>query len=215
MGAVDLVIQVESPRSVASGLQRIGRAGHQVGEASKGKIFPKHRSDLVEAAVVAKQMQDGSIEHTRYPRNPLDVLAQQIVAMSALDDWPVAKLREVIARSANFHELSDEVFTTCSICCRVGTRPRRSPSCGRAWSGIGSKTSSVVALEHNGSPSPAAAPSPIEVCSACSCPTAPGWASSTRRWSTRVGRGDLPPWGEHVAHRGDHLRTGGRHTRPR
>ena len=110
MGAVDLVIQVESPRSVASGLQRIGRAGHQVGEASKGKIFPKHRSDLVEAAVVAKQMQDGAIEHTRYPRNPLDVLAQQIVAMSALDDWPVAKLRDVVARAANFHELSDEVF---------------------------------------------------------------------------------------------------------
>ncbi len=110
MGAVDLVIQVESPRSVASGLQRIGRAGHQVGEASKGKIFPKHRSDLVEAAVVAKQMQDGAIEHTRYPRNPLDVLAQQIVAMTALDDWPVARLRAVISRAANFHDLSDEMF---------------------------------------------------------------------------------------------------------
>lgn len=110
MGAVDLVIQVESPRSVASGLQRIGRAGHQVGEASVGKIFPKHRSDLVEATVVARQMQVGAIEATHYPRNPLDVLAQQIVAMCALDDWPVTKLREIVRRSANFSDLSNEVF---------------------------------------------------------------------------------------------------------
>ncbi len=110
MGAVDLVIQVESPRSVASGLQRIGRAGHQVGEASTGKVFPKHRSDLLEATVVAHEMQVGNIEHTRYPRNPLDVLAQQIVAMSALDDWPVDRLRALVRRSANFADLSDEVF---------------------------------------------------------------------------------------------------------
>ena len=80
MGAVDLVVQVESPGSVASGLQRIGRAGHQVGEPSRGRIFPKHRADLVEAAVVVQRMHDGLIEHTRVPRNPLDVLAQQIVA---------------------------------------------------------------------------------------------------------------------------------------
>lgn len=111
MGAVDLVIQVESPRSVASGLQRIGRAGHQVGQPSVGKIFPKHRSDLVEATVVAKQMRTGSIEHTRYPRNPLDVLAQQIVAMCAMDDWPLNTLAEIIRRSANFADLSNEVLT--------------------------------------------------------------------------------------------------------
>src|SRR5207344_2101256 len=72
MGAVDLVIQVESPGSVASGLQRIGRAGHQVGEPSRGKIFPKFRGDLLEAAVVTQRMRDGLIEETRYPRNPLD-----------------------------------------------------------------------------------------------------------------------------------------------
>ena len=78
MGAVDLVIQVESPGSVARGLQRIGRAGHQVGEPSRGKIFPKYRGDLLEAAVVAQRMRDGLIEETRYPRNPLDVLAQQL-----------------------------------------------------------------------------------------------------------------------------------------
>ncbi len=110
MGAVDLVIQVESPRSVASGLQRIGRAGHQVGEPSRGVIFPKYRGDLLESAVVTRMMREGSIEPTSYPRNPLDVLAQQIVAMSALDDWPVDRLRTLVRRSANFADLSDEVF---------------------------------------------------------------------------------------------------------
>jgi len=110
MGAVDLVIQVESPGAVARGLQRIGRAGHQVGEPSRGKLFPKHRNDLVEAAVVVQRMHDGLIEHTRYPRNPLDVLAQQIVAMCALDDWPVDELAALVRRSATYAELSDEVL---------------------------------------------------------------------------------------------------------
>src|SRR5438067_5458572 len=110
MGAVDLVVQVESPRSVASGLQRIGRAGHQVGEPSRGKLFPKHRADLVEATVVVQRMRDGLIEHTRYPRNPLDVLAQQIVAMCALDEWKIDELTALIRRSANFAELSDDVL---------------------------------------------------------------------------------------------------------
>ena len=80
MGTVDLVIQVESPGAVSRGLQRIGRAGHQVGEPSRGKVFPKHRGDLLEAAVVVDRMRRGLIEETRYLRNPLDVLAQQIVA---------------------------------------------------------------------------------------------------------------------------------------
>jgi ATP-dependent helicase Lhr and Lhr-like helicase len=83
MGAVDLVLQVESPKSVAAGLQRIGRAGHNVGDVSKGRIFPKFRGDLLECAVLAKRMRDGAIEPTVVPRNPLDVLAQQIVAMAA------------------------------------------------------------------------------------------------------------------------------------
>ena len=78
MGAVDLVIQVESPGSVARGMQRIGRAGHQVGEPSRGKVFPKFRGDLLEATVVVQRMLQGAIEETHYPRNPLDVLAQQI-----------------------------------------------------------------------------------------------------------------------------------------
>src|SRR5688572_11281345 len=86
MGAIDLVVQVQAPHSVASGLQRIGRAGHQVGEPSKGKIFPKFRGDLVLAAVTAQRMQAGLIEETRVPRNPVDVLAQQIVAMVAIEE---------------------------------------------------------------------------------------------------------------------------------
>ena len=106
MGAVDLVIQVESPGSVASGLQRIGRAGHQVGAPSVGKIFPKYRGDLVEAAVVTRRMLDGEIETTSYPRNPLDVLAQQIVAMVSMDTWQVDELFAVLRGSAPFAELS-------------------------------------------------------------------------------------------------------------
>ena len=85
MGAVDLVVQVEAPPSVASGLQRVGRAGHQVGAVSRGIVFPKYRGDLVSCAVVAERMTSGGIESTRYPRNPLDVLAQHVVAMVALD----------------------------------------------------------------------------------------------------------------------------------
>lgn len=110
MGAVDLVIQVESPGSVASGLQRIGRAGHQVGQPSVGKVFPKHRGDLIEAAVVVDRMRSGQIEETRYPRNPLDVLAQQIVAMVAVDDWDAADILTLVRRAAPYDSLSDEVF---------------------------------------------------------------------------------------------------------
>ena len=106
MGAVDLVVQVESPGSVASGMQRIGRAGHQVGAPSVGKIFPKYRGDLVEAAVVVKRMYEGAIEQTVYPRNPLDVLAQQVVAMSAMDRWPVEDVWRTVRAAAGFAELS-------------------------------------------------------------------------------------------------------------
>ncbi|MEI2639200.1 MAG: crosslink repair DNA glycosylase YcaQ family protein [Microthrixaceae bacterium] len=110
MGAVDLVVQVESPGSVASGLQRIGRAGHQVGAPSKGRIVPKHSADLLEAAVVAQRMRDGQIELTRIPANPLDVLAQQIVAACALDEWKVDDLFALFRRAANFSTLSRELF---------------------------------------------------------------------------------------------------------
>ena len=110
MGAVDLVVQVASPGSVSSGLQRIGRAGHRVGEPSRGRIFPKHRADLLEAAAVVERMHAGEVEHTRYLRNPLDVAAQQIVAMCAMDDWTVERLAGVLRRCAAFSELSDDVL---------------------------------------------------------------------------------------------------------
>src|SRR4051794_6207805 len=111
MGAVDLVLQVESPKSVTAGLQRIGRAGHGVGEVSKGRIFPKFRADLLESAVVVKRMRDGEIEHTVVPRNPLDVLAQQIVAMVAGgDDWRVPELHELVRRAYPFADLSRELL---------------------------------------------------------------------------------------------------------
>lgn len=105
MGAVDLVACVEAPPSVASGLQRIGRAGHQVGAVSRGVIFPKYRGDLVQTAVVAERMRAGQIEELRYPRNPLDVLAQQIVAMTALDEWTVDELETVVKRAAPYATL--------------------------------------------------------------------------------------------------------------
>ncbi len=105
MGAVDLVIQIEAPPSVAAGLQRVGRAGHQVGAVSRGIVFPKHRGDLLSCAVVAHRMHDGLIEELRYPRNPLDVLAQHIVAMVALDPWRVGDLAVLVRRAAAFAEL--------------------------------------------------------------------------------------------------------------
>jgi ATP-dependent helicase Lhr and Lhr-like helicase len=110
MGTVDLVVQVGSPLTVASGLQRIGRAGHSVGVASRGTIFPTHRGDLVEAAAIAERMLEGAIEETRVPRNPLDVLAQQIVAMAALDTWDVATLQGVVTRAYPFSDLSPRAF---------------------------------------------------------------------------------------------------------
>ena len=105
MGAVDLVIQVESPTSVSSGIQRIGRAGHSVGEPSKGTIFPKYRGDLLQTAAVVDRMLRGEIETTRVPRNPLDVLAQQIVAMAAMDEWSVPALSELVHRAYPFSDL--------------------------------------------------------------------------------------------------------------
>ncbi|MFG2652412.1 ATP-dependent helicase [Streptomyces sp. NPDC048436] len=111
MGAVDLVIQVESPPSVASGLQRVGRAGHQVGAVSTGVVFPKYRGDLVQAAVVTERMRTGSIESLRIPANPLDVLAQQLVAMVSLDTWQADDLLALVRRAASFASLPESAFT--------------------------------------------------------------------------------------------------------
>ena len=110
MGAVDLVVQVESPPSVASGLQRIGRAGHQVGEVSRGVIFPKHRGDLLPTAVAVDRMRRGEIESISIPRHPLDVLAQQVVAMTAMDDWTVDDLGSLVRRAYPFAALPDSAL---------------------------------------------------------------------------------------------------------
>ena len=107
MGAVDLVLQVESPKSVSRGMQRIGRAGHNVGDVSKGRIFPKFRADLLECAVVARRMREGEIEATVVPRNPLDVLAQQIVAIAASDEVvAVDEVHALVTRTHTYAELS-------------------------------------------------------------------------------------------------------------
>src|SRR5262245_41574722 len=108
MGAVDLVVQVESPKSVARGLQRVGRAGHELGATSKGRIFPKFRADLLECAVVARAMREGAIEETAIPRNPLDVLAQQIVAMCAEEELDVDDLHRLVRGAYPFAELARE-----------------------------------------------------------------------------------------------------------
>src|SRR3954447_19177564 len=113
MGAVDLVLQVESPKSVSRGLQRIGRAGHHVGDVSKGRIFPKFRADLLECAVVTKLMREGRIEPTVVPRNALDVLAQQIVAIAASaepDAVPVDELFALVTRTHSYAELPRELL---------------------------------------------------------------------------------------------------------
>src|ERR671911_66389 len=106
MGAVDLVIQVESPKSVARGLQRVGRAGHDLGEVSKGRVFPKFRADLLESAVVVQRMKEGAIEETQIPRNPLDVLAQQIVAIASQEEISVDDLHALVRRAYPFTDLS-------------------------------------------------------------------------------------------------------------
>ncbi len=110
MGAVDLVIQVAAPPSVASGLQRIGRAGHQVGEISSGVLFPKHRTDLIGCAVTVQRMLAGQIETTQVPANPLDILAQHTVAAAALEPLDADRWFDTVRRSAPFATLPRSAF---------------------------------------------------------------------------------------------------------
>jgi ATP-dependent Lhr-like helicase len=110
MGAIDLVVQIEAPPSVAGGIQRIGRAGHTIGAASRGIIVPKFRGDLIACAAVTRAMHEARIESSRYPRNPLDVLAQQIVAMVATDPWDVDALFDAVRRAAPFADLSRSIY---------------------------------------------------------------------------------------------------------
>ncbi len=110
MGAIDLVIQIEAPPSVASGMQRIGRSGHRIDEPSRGIIVPKFRGDLVACAAVTRAMHEARIEASRYPRNPLDVVAQQIVAMVAMEPWGVDDLFRALRSAAPFAQLSRGMF---------------------------------------------------------------------------------------------------------
>jgi ATP-dependent Lhr-like helicase len=110
MGLVDLVLQIEAPPSVAAGIQRVGRAGHSVGEVSRGVVIPKFRGDLLETAAVVEGMLEGRIESTVVPRKPLDVLAQQIVAMCAMDEWSVDELGRVVRRAYPYSDLGPRAF---------------------------------------------------------------------------------------------------------
>ncbi|HEY7329467.1 MAG TPA: DEAD/DEAH box helicase [Gemmataceae bacterium] len=112
MGAVDLVCQVESPGSVARALQRVGRAGHLVGQKSKGRLIPKMPSDLLEQAVLAREMAAGRVEEIRVPINCLDVLAQQLVACAAMDDWSITELYALVRRAHPYRDLSPHAFET-------------------------------------------------------------------------------------------------------
>ena len=191
MGAVDLVIQVESPKSVARGLQRIGRAGHSLGEVSKGRIFPKFRADLLETAVVVQRMRAGAIEETQIPRNPLDVLAQQIVGICAdggdrcrtsCTSSCAARIRSPICRARSWR--------TSSTCSPAAIRRTSSRSCARASSGTAPAASCAGARARAGSPSPTRARSRTAVSSASSSSTAAAASASwTRRWCTSRARG--------------------------
>ena len=132
MGAVNLVVQVESPESWHRGLQRIGRAGHGAGDVSQGRIFPKHRGDLLECAVVARRMRERRDRTTVVPRNPLDVLAQQIVAMVATGE--AGACRAWRARSARLPLQRADARAAGRVLDMLtgATRPTSSPSCGRA-----------------------------------------------------------------------------------
>ena len=110
IGAIDLVVQIEAPPAVSAGIQRIGRAGHQVDAVSRGILVPKFRGDLLACAAATPRMRAGEVEESRYPRSPLDVLAQQVVAALAMDPWSVDELHAMMRRAAPFTELSRAVF---------------------------------------------------------------------------------------------------------
>ena len=201
MGAVDLVVQVESPKSVARGLQRVGRAGHTLESVSKGRIFPKFRADLLESAVVAQRDAGRVRSRRRTSRGTRSTSSHS-------RSWPSARTRrsrsttctsscEARTRSRTCPEPRSR---TCSTCSPADIRPTSSPSSGRASSGTGSAGSSAVGPAPAGLPSPTPGRFRTEVSSACTSSTAEdAWESSTRRWSTRRARGrsscSAPPAG--------------------
>ena len=206
MGAIDLVVQVEAPSSVASGLQRIGRAGHQVGEPSKGKIFPKFRGDLIVAAVTAQRMQAGLIEETHVPRNPLDVLAQQIVAMVAIDEpLAVDEVYETVTRAYPFSDLTRDAFENV-LDMLAGRYPSDEFAEFRprvVWDRVeGTLTarpgSRMLAIISGGT-----IPRP-RVVRCLHAGWKPGWRTRRGDGLREPGGRDLPVGGDHLADRGDH-----------
>ena len=190
MGAIDLVIQIEAPPSVASGLQRIGRAGHSIGQVSEGIIFPKFRGDLVACAAVTAAMRQGKVESSRYPRNPLDVLAQQLVAMASMERWSVDDLYRTVRSAAPFAELSPADL-------RRRARHAVGPlSVGRVRRAAAARDVGSRQRHGDGAAGRQARRdrqcrhhSRSRACTACSCPaprrTRRASASSTKRWCSR------------------------------
>ncbi|OUL12289.1 DEAD/DEAH box helicase [bacterium AM6] len=193
MGLVDLVIQVAAPPSVASALQRVGRAGHQVGGMSRGLVYPRTRRDLIDAAVVVDSMLAGRIEAIAPPRNPLDVLAQQTVAAVAMEPWQADAWYARYAVPRRTAHSRAVLSTPCWTCFPAATRPRISPASGRGWYGTGRAVSSALALVRSNWRLPAAAPFPTVACTAWCClkeksgPDRVASVSWTRRWSTSRG----------------------------
>jgi ATP-dependent helicase Lhr and Lhr-like helicase len=186
MGAVDLVLMVESPGAVARGLQRVGRAGHGVGETSRGRLYPKHRGDLLEATVVCRGMRRGAVEALRVPRNPLDVLAQQIVAMCAVEAGP---WRRWSAWCGARRATASSRTTRCGGA-RHALRPLPVDGLRRAAPAPGLGPRGATGSRRAAAPASwrcsRAARSPTAGSTASTwAPTARGSASSTRRWSTR------------------------------
>ena len=199
MGAVDLVVQVESPKSVTRGLQRIGRAGHGVGEVSRGRIFPKFRADLLECAVVARRMRDGLIETTVVPRNPLDVLAQQVVAIAASageEGVAVDELHALVRRTWTYAELERRQLENV-----LDMLDGRYPSQEFAelrprivWDRVAGTITAARRRALTGGGQRRHHPGP-RACSASTCRTGAAWASWTRRWCTRRAPGRRSCWG--------------------
>ena len=196
MGAVDLVVQIESPPSVASALQRVGRAGHQVGEVSRGVLFPKHRGDLVPSAVAVERMRAGGIEALHVPASPLDVLAQQVVAATSLDAWDADELFDVVRRSAPFATLPRSGVRRDARPAlrplpqrrvrRAAPAPRLGPRLRRADRPPGRPAAGRHQRRHHPRPRPVRRlPGRRE--------GQPRSASSTRRWSTSRGSATCSP----------------------
>ncbi len=196
MGAVDLVVQVSSPGSVASGLQRVGRAGHSVGAPSRGRIYPRFRGELVEAAAVARGMLEGEVEHTRVPRIPLDVLCQQIVAMSSVEELQIDELHALVRRAYPYRELTREQLENV-LDLLAGRYP--SDEFAELRPRIVWERTTGVAARPRGRPADRDRerrddPRPRASTASSWSTAAAASASSTRRWCTRRARGRSSCW---------------------